>query len=91
MILQSLGNLKRTAKVSAKGVSLPSVDFGGNWSDDERKKFSFSREQDFLGTRNSRGSNILSNKQINSIYLYIFIYISFPIFTRKFILNENSY
>lgn len=44
MILQSLENLKRTAKVSAKGESVPSVDFGGNWSDDEGKKFSsFSR------------------------------------------------
>lgn len=59
MILQSLENLKRTSKVSAKGASVPSVDFGGNWSDDEGKKFSsFSREQDFLGTRNFRGSNI---------------------------------
>lgn len=33
----------------------------GNWSDDERKKFflsAVSRSQDFLGMRNSRGSNI---------------------------------
>lgn len=60
MILQSPENLKRTAEVSVEGVYRVWIS-GGNWGDDERKKFflsAVSREQDFLGIRNSRGSNI---------------------------------
>lgn len=88
MILQSPENLKRTAEVS-EGVYR--VWISGKTGATMKERNSFPRgsfaSKIFSVQETLAVVIFLSNKQINLVYIYI----CFPIFTRKFILNENSY